>query len=74
MQVPSSVIAAMQYDADGRTLMIVYRGNRGRYRYFDVPPEEWKAFRAAKSKGTYLNGIFKERGYRYEKVGEAPDG
>lgn len=71
---PSSVIAAMQYDVDRRMLMIVYRGNRGRYRYFDVPPEEWEAFRAAKSKGTYLNGIFKERGYRYERVREAPDG
>lgn len=67
---PSSVIAAMRYDAEGRVLMIVYQGNRGRYRYFDVPPEEWEAFRAAKSKGTYLNEVFKDRGYRYEKVKE----
>ena len=65
---PSSVIATMRYDAESRTLMIVYRGNRGRYRYFDVPAEEWEAFRAAPSKGAYLNGIFKERGYRYERV------
>jgi len=71
--VPSSVIAAMQYDAERQVLMIVYRGNRGRYRYFDVPSGEWEAFRAAKSKGTYLNEIFKERGYRYEKVREATD-
>lgn len=71
---PSSVIAAMQYDAERRILTIVYRGNRGRYHYFDVPPEEWEAFRAAKSKGLYLNEIFKERCYRYEKVREAPDG
>ena len=67
---PSSVIAAMHYDAERRVLMIVYRGDRGRYRYFDVPPEEWEAFRAAKSKGTYLNEVFKERGYRYERVRE----
>lgn len=60
----------MQYDPERRTLMIVYRGNRGRYRYFDVPPEEWEAFRAARSKGTYLNETFKDRKYRYEKVSQ----
>ncbi len=70
---PSGVIAAMHYDAEQRVLMIVYRGNRGRYRYFDVPPEEWEGFGAAKSKGTYLNEIFKRRGYCYEKVSEAQD-
>ncbi len=67
---PSSVIAAMHYDPERRVLMIVYRGNRGRYRYFDVPPEEWQEFGAAKSKGTYLNEKFKRGGYRYEKVSE----
>ena len=65
---PSSVIAAMNYNAVERVLMIVYRGNRGRYRYFDVPPEEWASFQAASSKGAYLNEVFKEKGYRYEKV------
>ena len=65
---PSSVIAAMRYDAQRRVLMIVYQGNRGRYRYFDVPPEVWEAFRTASSKGTYLNETFKTHGYRYEKV------
>lgn len=69
---PSSVIAAMRYDAEARVLMIVYRGNRGRYRYFDVPREVWEAFRAAKSKGAFLNGIFKEHGYRYERVPGTP--
>ncbi len=65
---PSSVIATMRYDADQRILMIVYRNDRGRYRYFDVPPAEWEAFRGAKSKGTYLNEVFKQQGYRYERV------
>ncbi len=65
---PSSVIAKMQYDAERRILMIVYQDRRGRYRYFDVPPQEWEDFCAAKSKGCYLNEVFKERGYRYEKV------
>jgi hypothetical protein len=64
---PSSVIAAMSYNDETRTLTIVYRGKRGVYRYFDVPPEEFAAFRAAPSKGTYLNEVFKPKQYRYEK-------
>jgi hypothetical protein len=65
---PSTVIAAMHYDLDRQVLTIVYRGKRGTYRYFDVPPEEYAAFRAAPSKGTYLNQIFKKRDYRFERL------
>jgi hypothetical protein len=64
---PSSVIAAMSYNDETQTLTIVYRGKRGVYRYFDVPPEEFAAFRSAPSKGIYLNEIFKAKQYRYEK-------
>jgi len=64
---PSSVIAAMSYNADARILTIVYRGRRGVYRYFEVPAEEVEAFRAAPSKGVYLNEIFKTKQYRYER-------
>ena len=67
---PSSVIAAMHYDADTCVLTVIYRAERGKYRYFDVPPAEWEAFRAAPSKGTYLNTVFKERQYRFERVRE----
>lgn len=69
---PSTVIAAMHYTPETRVLMIAYRGNRGRYHYFDVPPEVWAEFQAAKSKGTYLNETFKAKGYRYEKVQATP--
>jgi hypothetical protein len=65
---PSSVIAAMSYNDEARTLTIVYRGKRGIYRYFEVPPEEFAAFRGAPSKGVYLNQIFKTRQYRYERM------
>jgi KTSC domain len=65
---PSSVIAAMHYNDETRILTIVYRGKRGVYRYFDVPPDEYTAFRAAPSKGVYLNEIFKDRNYRYERM------
>jgi hypothetical protein len=64
---PSSVIAAMHYNKETLTLTIVYRGERGVYRYFDVPPDEFAAFRAAPSKGIYLNEIFKDKNYRYER-------
>ncbi len=65
---PSTVIAAMHYNEETRILTIVYRGKRGVYRYFDVPPEEYAMFRAAPSKGIYLNEIFKTREYRYERL------
>ena len=64
---PSTVIAAMRYNMESRVLTIVYRGKRGTYRYFDVPPEEYAAFRAAPSKGTYLNEFFKPKGYLFER-------
>ena len=64
---PSSVIAAMHYNAEARILTIVYREKRGTYRYFDVPQQEFEAFRAAPSKGTYLNEVFKNKQYRYER-------
>jgi hypothetical protein len=65
---PSSVIAAMYYNDESRILTIVYRGKRGVYRYFDVPADEFAAFRSAPSKGAYLNEIFKARPYRYERI------
>ena len=63
---PSSVVAAMRYDAASRVLRIVYvSGNV--YDYKDVPPEVYEAMKAASSKGTFLNREIKGR-YGYEKV------
>jgi len=67
---PSKVIRTMRYDPDRQELLIVFRGDRGTYRYFDVPTEEWEAFLEAQSKGTYLNRIFKQKEYPYEKTDE----
>ena len=61
----------MHYDESTRVLTMIYRGSRGKYHYYGVPPEEWAAFQAAPSKGTYLNEIFKTRNYKYEKVRSA---
>jgi len=69
---PSSVIRVMRYAPSLETLEIDFRGGRGRYRYFDVPSEEWLAFRTASSKGTYLNEVFKAKNYRYAKITDGP--
>lgn len=65
---PSSVISAMYYDSSRRALTIVYRANRGIYRYYDVSPEEYEAFRSAPSRGTYLNQTFKARQHPFERL------
>jgi hypothetical protein len=65
---PSSVIAGMYYNAAERTLTILYRGDRGIYRYKGVSPEEYAEFRAAPSKGTYLNQTFKTRQHPFERL------
>lgn len=57
----------MHYNARTSVLTIIYQGNRGVYRYFDVPPDVWEAFENAPSKGTYLNTVFKEQKYRFER-------
>jgi KTSC domain len=65
---PSSVVQAMRYEPLRRMLEIVFRGGRGRYRYFEVSMEEWRRFRDAPSKGTYLNERFKAKAFHYQKV------
>lgn len=65
---PSSVIECMRYEPVERALVIAFRGGRGVYRYYDVPEDEWKAFRQAGSKGSFLNREFKAKRHRFEKV------
>jgi hypothetical protein len=69
---PSSVIHGMLYHPRPQALDIVFRADRGTYRYYDVRPEEWRAFKRAPSKGTYLNATFKARHPRYERFEGAP--
>jgi hypothetical protein len=65
--IDSSVIASLGYVAGQRILEIEFRSG-DIYDYLDVPLEEYAAFRSADSKGTYLNKVFKLRGYRYIQV------
>ena len=65
---PSSVIQIMFFDPQVGAVDIVYRAGRGTYRYFGVSAEEWAAFRAAGSKGTHLNEVFKEKHPRFARL------
>lgn len=61
----SECIASMGYDSKRQELEVEYRESGDVYRCFDVSSEEHAAFMAAKSKGTYLNEVFKPKKYRY---------
>jgi hypothetical protein len=64
----STSIASIGYDPERLQLEIEFRESSDVYLYFDVPDEEYTEFMAADSKGTYLNQVFKPRGYRYVVV------
>ena len=68
--VRSTTIASIGYLSAKRELEIMFRASGDVYLYFDVPGEEYRAFMAAASKGTYLNQVFKPREYRYIVVSE----
>jgi len=52
--VESSMIAAAGYDAETRTLVVLFNNGKS-YQYEDVPPEEFQGLMAAESKGKYMN-------------------
>ena len=63
---PSSVVAAMHYDDDTSTLRIIFTSGLI-YDYLKVPKQVYQKMKNAKSKGTFLNKIIKEK-YDYIKV------
>ena len=66
--VDSSSIATIGYAPQDRVLEVEFRHSGEIYRYFDVTDKQHTAFLAAESKGTYLNQVFKTRGYRYIRI------
>jgi KTSC domain len=66
--VESSSIASIGYAPQERVLELEFRQSGRVYQYFDVPAEEYTAFLAADSKGTYVNQQLKPRGYRYQRL------
>ena len=68
--VRSTSIASIGYLPAERELEIKFRVSGDVYRYFDVPREEYAAFMAAESKGSYFNGRIKDM-YAYQETGGA---
>jgi hypothetical protein len=63
---PSSVVAAMEYNEPAATLRITYTSGKVDD-YKAVPPEVYKEMKEAGSKGTFLNYEIKGK-YKYKKV------
>ncbi|MDB4902038.1 MAG: ATPase protein [Mucilaginibacter sp.] len=64
---PSSVVAAMQYNAATSILRIIYVSGDV-YDYKNVPEKVYKEMKAYTSKGTFLNKRIKGN-YDFEKIG-----
>jgi hypothetical protein len=63
---PSSVVAAIRYDATISTLRVIYVSGSV-YDYKQVPEKVYKEMRTASSKGEFLNKHIKPN-YEFEKI------
>ena len=63
---PSSVVAAIKYNADSSTLRVIYVSGMV-YDYKNVPEEVWLAMKTSFSKGIFLNKNIKGK-YEFEKI------
>jgi hypothetical protein len=67
VEVDSTNVTAIGYDPVEYELGIRFRSSGKTYFYLDVPQSEYHAFMTAKSKGKYLNQVFKMKGYKYRE-------
>jgi len=63
---PSSVVAAIRYDAPSSTLRVIYVSG-SIYDYKKVPEKVYIEMKAASSKGEFLNKQIKPN-YEFEKI------
>jgi len=63
---PSSVVAAIRYDADTNILRVIYVSGSV-YDYKDVPEKVYIEMKKAFSKGEFLNKHIKPN-YEFEKI------
>lgn len=63
---PSSVVAAIRYDAPSSTLRVVYVSGSV-YDYKKVPVKVYIEMKASSSKGEFLNKQIKPN-YKFEKI------
>ena len=73
VEVDSTTVSAIGYDTLKGELGLRFCESGKTYFYLDVPQGEYQAFMAASSKGTYLNRVFKMKGYKYREA-DASDG
>lgn len=69
---PSTAISRILYEVKTCTLDVWFRESGELYRYYDVPPRIYDAFRKAGSKGRYFNHYIKDR-YPFQRVSRGPD-
>lgn len=67
---PSTAIRSLSYDVTKRELWVMFTTGR-RYVYADVPPEVYRAFFSATSRGTFFNQEIRER-YPYRELTSHP--
>jgi len=58
---PSTSIRNARYDPVSRTLSIWFLASGKRYDYLNVPPDLWDEYRAAFSKGRFVNTHVRDR-------------
>jgi hypothetical protein len=63
---PSTSIAEARYDPASQVLFIRFVGG-GMYAYLDVPPQTFEAYRAASSKGRFVNAVIKPN-FAYQRL------
>lgn len=64
--VDSTTVRGIGYATEAQTLEVEFTSGRV-YQYFDVPPEIYRAFAGASSKGSYFNAEIKNV-YRFSEV------
>ncbi|TMJ35195.1 MAG: KTSC domain-containing protein [Alphaproteobacteria bacterium] len=69
---PSAAISRIVYEPEMQTLNIWFRETGELYRYYDVPPRVYDAFRKAMSKGRFFNRHIKDR-YPFQHMSGDPD-
>ena len=67
IQVASSMIDLVGYDAEKKVLEIRYLASQTKYKYLNVPQNIYDDLLAATSKGTYMNAHIKDK-YLFEKL------
>lgn len=70
--IESSMIQAVSYDEDDRTLLVLFNSGKA-YRYFDVPQKLYKELLDAESRGRFmLDRVIGHLPYRFAKKPRQP--